>query len=49
MAIEEVMESLDRRLQTQDEDGEEYSDRLSPARQVIRLVRIYETVNVFAG
>ena len=42
MASEEVMESLDRRLQTQDEDGEEYSDHLSPARQVVRLVRIYE-------
>ncbi|KAI0711155.1 hypothetical protein C8T65DRAFT_647682 [Cerioporus squamosus] len=42
MAVEEVMESLDRRLQLRDEEGEENVDRLSFARQLARLVRAYE-------
>lgn len=40
MAVEEVVENLDRQLQ-HDEEGEESVNRLSIAKQLARLVRAY--------
>ncbi|TFK89669.1 hypothetical protein K466DRAFT_574710 [Polyporus arcularius HHB13444] len=42
MAVEEVMESLDRQLQLRDEESEESVNQLSIARQLARVVRAYE-------
>ncbi|RPD78958.1 hypothetical protein L226DRAFT_455708 [Lentinus tigrinus ALCF2SS1-7] len=42
MAVEEVMESLDQRLQMHDEDDEESADRPSLPREIVRLIHMYE-------
>ncbi|KAM5533923.1 hypothetical protein V8D89_012463 [Ganoderma adspersum] len=45
MAVEEVVEILDRTLQTGEDEGEDEDDsgslRLSPARQLVRILRAY--------
>ncbi len=47
MAVEEVVETLDRSLQTDEYEDDNESLRLSPARQLVRLLGAYSASRSF--